>query len=94
MEKTHKAVVSGIEEKQKEEEKRVDALIKEIQQEIQELKEETSQTDLRISASQSDDVKQVAVVSVYYKSSVRRMMWNGCDEIFLLTEDLGDEGLV
>lgn len=65
MEKTHRAVVAGIEEKQKEEEKRVEALIKEIQQEIQELKEETSQTDLRISASQSDDMKHVAVVSVY-----------------------------
>uniref|UniRef100_A0A3P9JXM5 Bloodthirsty-related gene family, member 2 n=1 Tax=Oryzias latipes TaxID=8090 RepID=A0A3P9JXM5_ORYLA len=63
MEKTHRAVVAGIEEKQKEEEKRVEALIKEIQQEIQELKEETSQTDLRISASQSDDMKHVAVTS-------------------------------
>uniref|UniRef100_A0A3P9J9X0 Bloodthirsty-related gene family, member 2 n=1 Tax=Oryzias latipes TaxID=8090 RepID=A0A3P9J9X0_ORYLA len=63
MEKTHRAVVAGIEEKQKEEEKRVEALIKEIQQEITELKQETSQTDLRIFASQSDDMKHVAVTS-------------------------------
>ncbi|AWP19038.1 putative E3 ubiquitin-protein ligase TRIM39-like [Scophthalmus maximus] len=62
MEKSHKAVVTAIEERQRDEEKRVEALVKELEQEVQELRKETIEFDPQIPVSgdqgQSDDTKQ------------------------------------
>lgn len=65
MEKSHKAVVAEIEDRQKEEESRVETLVKELEEEIQELRKETTESDAQISVNgdQSDDTKQVTVVS-------------------------------
>lgn len=65
MEKSHKAVVDAIEVRQREEAKRIETLVKEIEQEIRELKKETTEPDLLIPvhSDQSDDTKQVTVVS-------------------------------
>lgn len=63
MEKSHKALVSAIEEKQRQEEKKVETLVEELKKEIQELKKETPECDPQIPANsdQSEDVKQVIV---------------------------------
>ncbi|XP_041673044.1 bloodthirsty-related gene family, member 2 [Cheilinus undulatus] len=63
MEKSHKAVVSAIEGKQKEEERRVETLVEELKQEIQELRKETPESDPQIPANsdQSEDIKKVTV---------------------------------
>ncbi|CAG5897868.1 unnamed protein product [Menidia menidia] len=63
MEKSHKAVVAAIEEKQKEEEMKVEKYIKDIKQEIQELKSESSESDPLVSGDQNDDPKQVVMPS-------------------------------
>ncbi|KAM4530715.1 bloodthirsty-related gene family, member 2 [Odontesthes bonariensis] len=63
MEKSHKAVVAVIEEKQKEEETRVETLVKVIKQEIQELRRETNESDLQVPVDQSDDPKQIVMPS-------------------------------
>ncbi|XP_070779533.1 bloodthirsty-related gene family, member 2 [Enoplosus armatus] len=61
MEKSHKVVVAAIEERQEEEEKRVETLVGELQQEIQELRKETSESvsQIPVNSDQSDDTKQV-----------------------------------
>lgn len=68
MEKSHKAVVTAIEERQRDEEKRVEALVKELEQEVQELRKETIEFDPQIPVSgdqgQSDDTKQDTSVSI------------------------------
>ncbi|XP_058510168.1 claudin k isoform X1 [Solea solea] len=63
MEKSHKAVVAAIEERQIEEEKRVETLVKELEQEVQELRKETTESDHQVpeNADQSDDTKQSTV---------------------------------
>ncbi|XP_047428407.1 bloodthirsty-related gene family, member 2 isoform X2 [Mugil cephalus] len=65
MEKSHKAVVAAIEEKQRDEENRVETLVREIEQEIQELRKETNksdpQSDISVIGDPSDDTKQLAV---------------------------------
>ncbi|XP_068435579.1 bloodthirsty-related gene family, member 2 [Clinocottus analis] len=48
MEKSHKAVVDAIEGRQRDEEKRVATLVKEIEQEIQELRKENTEPDLHV----------------------------------------------
>lgn len=65
MEKSHKAVVAAVEERQKEEEKRVETLVNELHQEIQELRN-VSECDpqIPVNGEQSDDAKQVIVVSL------------------------------
>lgn len=67
MEKSHKAVVAAIEERQREEERRVETLLEELEQEIQKLTKGTAEWDATIPAhgDQSDDVKQATVVSPY-----------------------------
>lgn len=64
MEKSHKAVVAAIEERQREEERRVETLVEELKQEIQELRKETTEPDpqIPVNSDQSDDAKQVTVV--------------------------------
>ncbi|MEQ2205239.1 hypothetical protein XENOCAPTIV_000443 [Xenoophorus captivus] len=61
MEKTHKAVVSAIEDKQKKEEQRVQMLIKDIMKEIEQLKNHMNQHDPQV--DQTDKLKQVVLVS-------------------------------
>ncbi|XP_051244257.1 bloodthirsty-related gene family, member 2 [Dicentrarchus labrax] len=60
MEKSHKAVVSAIEERQAEEERRVKTLVEELEQEIHELRRETTESDpqIPVNSDQSDDKKQ------------------------------------
>lgn len=67
MEKSHKAVVAAIEERQREEERRLEALMEELDQEIQALRKETTESDpqIHVNSDQSDDVKQVTVVSTF-----------------------------
>ncbi|XP_061568019.1 bloodthirsty-related gene family, member 2 [Cololabis saira] len=59
MEKNHKAVVAAIEEKQKEEEKRVETLVRELKQEIQELSKDIIEHEP--SADQWDGMKQIVL---------------------------------
>ncbi|XP_047214956.1 E3 ubiquitin-protein ligase TRIM39-like [Girardinichthys multiradiatus] len=61
MEKTHKAVVSAIEDKQKKEEQRVQMLIKDIMKEIEQLKNHMNQPDPQV--DESDKLKQVVLPS-------------------------------
>lgn len=67
MEKSHKAVIAAIEERQREEEERVETLVSELQQEIQELRKGTAESDPHgpVSGDQSDDTKQVAEVGLH-----------------------------
>lgn len=67
MEKSHKAVVAAIEERQREEEKRVETLVTELQQEIQELRKGAGESDLHdpVSGDQSDYTKQGSEVGLY-----------------------------
>ncbi|XP_015830257.1 bloodthirsty-related gene family, member 2 [Nothobranchius furzeri] len=58
MEKTHKAVVCAIDEKQREEEKRVETLVKELKLEIKQLKMQSSEPELQPS-DQSEDMRDV-----------------------------------
>lgn len=63
MEKSHKAVVSAIEEKQKEEEKRVEMLVRELKLEIQELSKDANGPDPEPSGDQRDATKKSLTVS-------------------------------
>lgn len=65
MEKSHKAVVAAIEERQEEEERRVETLVEKLEQEIQDLRRETTESDpqIPVNSDQSDGTKQVTVVS-------------------------------
>lgn len=58
MEKSHKGVIAAIEERQRDEVKRVETLVKELKQEIQELRKETTE-----SGDQSDDTEPTDLVS-------------------------------
>ncbi|XP_037649084.1 bloodthirsty-related gene family, member 2 [Sebastes umbrosus] len=62
MEKSHKAVVDSIEERQREEGKKVETLVKEIEQEIQELRKETAEPDPQIPVNGDDETKQVTAI--------------------------------
>ncbi|XP_038158540.1 bloodthirsty-related gene family, member 2 [Cyprinodon tularosa] len=62
METTHKAVVSAIESKQKEEEQRVQKLIREIKEEIEQLRNHLNQADPQ-DFDQSEGMKQVVSLS-------------------------------
>lgn len=66
MEKSHKAVIAAIEEKQKDEEKRVETLVTDLQQEIQELRKGTTESDPQgpVNGDQNDDTKQVSEVGL------------------------------
>ncbi|KAK2833355.1 hypothetical protein Q5P01_017244 [Channa striata] len=61
IEKNHKAVIAEIEGRQREEEKRLETLVKELKQEIQELRRDTAESDSHIPAKcdQSDETKPV-----------------------------------
>ncbi|XP_076607811.1 bloodthirsty-related gene family, member 2 [Chaetodon auriga] len=63
MEKSHKAVVAAIEDRQREEERRVETLLEELKKEIQELRKQTTEADpqIPVNSDQSDDTKQVTV---------------------------------
>lgn len=65
MERSHKAVVDAIEARQREEDKRVETLVKEIEHEIQELTKETPDAQITVNCDQSDDMKQETVVSIF-----------------------------
>lgn len=64
MEKSHKAVVAAIEERQKEEETRMKTLVEELEREVQELRKETAERgpEILITADQSEEVEEVGVV--------------------------------
>ncbi|XP_053300182.1 E3 ubiquitin-protein ligase TRIM39 [Pleuronectes platessa] len=66
MEKSHKTVVTAIEDRQRDEEKRVETLVTELEQEIQELRKETTESDHQISVidDQSDDTKQINLKAI------------------------------
>ncbi|KAM9345647.1 bloodthirsty-related gene family, member 2 [Symphorus nematophorus] len=78
MEKSHKAVVAAIEERQLEEERRVETLVEELQQEIQELRKGTAESDpqIPVNSDQSDDVKQVTVNVVSTKCPSQMKDWS------------------
>lgn len=61
MEKSHKAVVAAIEERQKEEETRMNTLVEELEHEVQELRKGTADQFL-VTADQSEDMDEMAVV--------------------------------
>ena len=57
MEKSHKAVVAAIEERQLEEERRVETLVEEIKQEIEELRKETgAESDPQIPVNYNENL--------------------------------------
>lgn len=64
MEKSHKAVVAAIEERQKEEQTRMKTLVEELEREVQELRKGTAEPgpEILVTADQSDDVEEVVVV--------------------------------
>lgn len=64
MEKSHKAVVAAIEERQKEEETRMKTLLEELEREVQELRKGTAEPgpEILVTTDQSDDVEEVVVV--------------------------------
>lgn len=66
MEKSHKAVIAAIEDRQKEEENRVETLVTELQQEIQELRKAAPESDPQgpVNGDQNDDTKQVPEVGL------------------------------
>uniref|UniRef100_A0A3B4A002 Uncharacterized protein n=1 Tax=Periophthalmus magnuspinnatus TaxID=409849 RepID=A0A3B4A002_9GOBI len=65
MEKSHKAVVTAIENRQREEEKRVDKLIKELEQEIKELTKDTSETEpTSVNEEPSDELEQSSLMHI------------------------------
>ncbi|XP_034394463.1 bloodthirsty-related gene family, member 2 [Cyclopterus lumpus] len=70
MEKSHKAVVDAIEGRQREEEKRVATLVKEIEQEIQELRKENTDPDPRV-GDQDDDQVTVNIVPTTCPSEMK-----------------------
>lgn len=76
MEKSHKAVVAAIEERQREEERRLEALMEELDQEIQALRKETTEPDpqIHVNSDQSEDLKQVTVVSTFIFTAGNIMM--------------------
>lgn len=61
MEKSHKAVIAAIEERQRDEEKRVETLVTELQQEIQELRKGATEIDPQdpVNGDQNDDTMPV-----------------------------------
>ncbi|XP_028266924.1 bloodthirsty-related gene family, member 2 [Parambassis ranga] len=69
MEKSHKAVVVAIEEKQKQEAKRVDALVHEIEDEIQNLRRQMAEPDPQVS-DQSEDLKDVTTMKDWSKVTI------------------------
>uniref|UniRef100_UPI0037E92466 bloodthirsty-related gene family, member 2 n=1 Tax=Semicossyphus pulcher TaxID=241346 RepID=UPI0037E92466 len=75
MEKSHKGLVTAIEERQAEEERRVETLVEELTQEIQELKKETTESDPQ-NTDQSDDEKQVTVNIVSNLSPSEMKDWS------------------
>lgn len=64
MEKSHKAVIGVIEERQREEETRMKTLVEELEHEIQVLRKETAEPgpEILVTANQSEDVEEVVVV--------------------------------
>ncbi|XP_055366610.1 bloodthirsty-related gene family, member 2 [Betta splendens] len=60
MEKSHRAVITAIEERQRAEERRVDALVRELKQEIRGLREETDESDppIPFSGDEGGDAKE------------------------------------
>lgn len=64
MEKSHKAVVAAIEERQKEEERRMKTLVEELEHEVQELRTGTADPgpEILVTIDRSDDTKEVAEV--------------------------------
>lgn len=65
MEKSHKAVVAAIEERQKEEERRMKTLVEELEKEVQELRKEVTAEpgpEILVSTDQSEGTEEVAVV--------------------------------
>lgn len=64
IEKSHKAVVAEIEERQSEEEKRVETLVKELEEEIKELRNEKPEPKSQQSDEQCDDKEYVPLVGI------------------------------
>nr|XP_046270992.1 bloodthirsty-related gene family, member 2 [Scatophagus argus] len=66
MEKRHKAVIAVIEERQSEEERRVEILVGELEQEIRELRKETTESDpqIPVNSDRSGETKQVIMSTV------------------------------
>lgn len=64
MEKSHKAVIAAIEERQKEEERRMKMLVEELEHEVQELRTGTGDLGPKIlvTIDQSEVTKEVVVV--------------------------------
>lgn len=65
MEKSHKAVVAAIEERQKEEERRMKTLVEELEQEVQDLRKETTAepgSEILVTTDQSEGTEEVTVV--------------------------------
>ncbi|XP_029945824.1 bloodthirsty-related gene family, member 2 [Salarias fasciatus] len=61
MEKAHKGIVAEIEARQRAEEKKVELLVKEIEQEIQELRNEGVQPEASVSENISDETKKASL---------------------------------
>ncbi|XP_077475874.1 bloodthirsty-related gene family, member 2 [Stigmatopora argus] len=78
MEKSHKALVVAIEERQKEEQKKGETLLKELEQEIQELKKETAQPDSLVPEKNShqDESKEESVNIVPGGQQVQLKDWS------------------
>lgn len=106
MEKSHKAVIAAIEERQKDEEKRVETLVTELQEEIQELRKGATESDPQgpVNGDQSDDTRQVSEVGLllhggYFQRGESWQHLKKCDclhraELGFHHLLLGDEGLV
>ncbi|XP_038558296.1 bloodthirsty-related gene family, member 2 isoform X2 [Micropterus salmoides] len=75
MEKSHKAVVAAIEERQREEEKKVEKMLGELKQEILELRKETAEFDPKIPVN-SEDTKHTTMNSVSTKCPSEMKEWS------------------
>lgn len=64
MEKSHKAVIAAIEERQKEEERRMKMLVEDLEHEVQELRTETAEPgpEILVTIDESEETKEVAAV--------------------------------
>lgn len=78
MEKSHKAVVAAIEERQKEEERRMKTLVEELEQEVRELRAGTADPgpEILVTIDRDEVTKEVAVVrSLICRGPVRQRRW-------------------
>ena len=85
MEKSHKAVVTSIEERQTEEEKRVETMVEDLEREIEELMNKSTEQKCPDADEPCEDKKSGTLVSIW-KTMHKQFYWDVCRHI-LMTEE-------